>query len=345
MDGRVTLADESIAQHDTNGIILPTLAVVVIARNEEENIGACLEAALAAVRGYDSSEVVLVDSDSSDRTVEIAQRYPISILRYRTERPTAAAGRRIGFAHVRANYVQFIDGDCCIEPDFIALALQELTHHPDVGVVYGARRNITAGQNPESAQIVHGSLGGNALYCASALALVDSFNPYLISEEEGELLGRLQAAGFRAARIEHLMITHYTESLQTVEGYLQRHCRGLGLGGGQVLRLSIKQGSFWYHARRLNRYLMTLLSLLLGLTLAVASILAHTSVPIFLWLSAALVAFVLLWAKRRSLRSAVFIVADWIMVTWSMLKGFVPDPKLPATFAPALESLKRYDRP
>ena len=340
MDRPATLANAGITRSNMDKTILPTLAVVVIARNEEENIGASLEAALAAVCGQDCSEVVLVDSNSSDRTVEIAQRYPISILRYRAERPTAAAGRRIGFAHVRANYVQFIDGDCCIEPGFIAAALQEFASHPDVAVVYGARRNITPGQVSESAPIVHGSLGGNALYRASALAQVDSFNPHIIGEEEGELLGRLQAAGFRAVSIRHLMITHYTEALQTVEGFMQRHHRGLGQGSGQVLRLSIKQGLFWYHARRLNRYLMTLMFILLGLILVVASLLARTPAPIFLWLSTALVAFVLLWAKRRSLRNAAFIIADWIIVALSMIKGLVRAPRLPATFVPIIETIK-----
>lgn len=340
MDRPATLASAGITRPDKDKTILPTLAVVVIARNEEENIGASLEAALAAVCGQDCSEVVLVDSDSSDRTVEIAQQYPISILRYRAERPTAAAGRRIGFAHVRASYVQFIDGDCCIEPGFIEAALQELASHPDVAAVYGARRNITPGQNLESAPMVHASLGGNALYRASALTQVDSFNPYIIGEEEGELLGRLQAAGFRAVSIRRLMITHYTEALQTVEGFLQRHRRGLGRGSGQVLRLSIKQGLFWYHARRLNRYLMTLMFILLGLILVVASLLARTPAPIFLWLSAALVVFVLLWVKRRSLRSAAFIVADWVTVALSMIKGLVRTSKLPITFAPIVERLK-----
>lgn len=319
---------------------LPMLAIVVIARNEEENIAACLEAALAAVRELDCGEIVLVDSNSTDRTVEIAKNYPISILRYRAERPTAAAGRRIGFAHVRARYVLFLDGDCCVEPGFIEEALKTFAGRDDAAVVYGSRRDVTPGQDEYAAPAIHRSLGGNALYRADALSRVGSFHPFIVGEEEGELLGRLRAAGYRAVRTDRPMITHYTEAVQTVDGFLQRHRRGLRNGTGQVLRLALGQGLFWYHAKRLNRYLLTLSFMALGVVLAAGGLVAGTPVPLLLWIAAAAGAFVLLWIKRRSLRNASYIVADWVTVALSLGRGFMHAPPPAASFSPALERLK-----
>jgi glycosyltransferase involved in cell wall biosynthesis len=318
---------------------LAELAVVVIARNEEDHIAACIEAALAAVDGVDCPEIVLVDSDSSDRTVDIAARYPISILRYRAERPTAAAGRRIGFAHVRARHVLFLDGDCCVEPGFVREALAVLADRSDAAVVYGARRDVTPASGTD-VPILHPSLGGNALYRAEALDRVGSFHPFIVGEEEGELLGRLKAAGYRAVRVESMMITHYTEAVQTIDGFMQRYRRGLRSGTGQVLRLSIGQGLFWYHARRLNRYLMTLGFLLLGAVLAVGGLAAGTALPALAWGIAGGAAFLLLWAKRRNLRNALYIVADWVTVALSIGRGFLRAPPSPASFAPSLERLK-----
>lgn len=318
---------------------LAELAVVIIARNEEAHIATCIEAARAAVAGLDCSEIVLVDSNSSDRTVDIAARYPISILRYRAERPTAAAGRRIGFAHVRARHVLFLDGDCRVEPAFVREALALLTERSDAAVVYGARCDVTPGSGSQ-VPIAHPSLGGNALYRAEALARVGSFHPFIVGEEEGELLGRLQAAGYRAIQVESLMITHYTEAVQTLEGFVQRYRRGLRTGTGQVLRLSIAQGLFWYHARRLNRYLATLAFLLLGIVLAAIGLVAGTAVPVLLWGAAGIAAFLLLWAKRRDMRNTVYIIADWVTVALSMGRGFLRAPPSPASFSPALERLK-----
>jgi len=46
-----------------------TLSVAIIAGNEEKNIGDCLE----SVKWAD--EIIVVDSESKDKTVEIARRY------------------------------------------------------------------------------------------------------------------------------------------------------------------------------------------------------------------------------------------------------------------------------
>ena len=48
---------------------MPTLAAVVITKNEEGNIGACL----ASLRWVQN--IIVVDACSTDRTVEIAREY------------------------------------------------------------------------------------------------------------------------------------------------------------------------------------------------------------------------------------------------------------------------------
>ncbi|WP_309713282.1 glycosyltransferase, partial [Pseudolysinimonas sp.] len=50
------------------------LSVIVTTFNEEINVAECLESVLWA------DEIVLVDSFSTDRTVTIAQRFPVTIL-------------------------------------------------------------------------------------------------------------------------------------------------------------------------------------------------------------------------------------------------------------------------
>ncbi|HEX8384753.1 MAG TPA: glycosyltransferase, partial [Rubricoccaceae bacterium] len=52
---------------------LPTVTVVVPARNEEASIGACVDSVLASDDPADRLAVIVVDDDSSDRTAEVVR--------------------------------------------------------------------------------------------------------------------------------------------------------------------------------------------------------------------------------------------------------------------------------
>src|SRR5438128_2376685 len=52
--------------------LMPKVTVIVPARNEEANIGACLESLRAAAQGVDA-QVAVADDSSSDSTAHIAQ--------------------------------------------------------------------------------------------------------------------------------------------------------------------------------------------------------------------------------------------------------------------------------
>lgn len=54
------------------------VSIIIKALNEESRIGSAIESALAALAGS-QGEVIVADSGSSDRTVEIARRYPVLV--------------------------------------------------------------------------------------------------------------------------------------------------------------------------------------------------------------------------------------------------------------------------
>ncbi len=80
-----------------------SLSVVIITKNEEKNIAACLE----SVRWAD--ELVVVDACSEDRTVEIARRYTDRVF----VRPWAGYGPQKNFAieQARGDWVLVVDAD------------------------------------------------------------------------------------------------------------------------------------------------------------------------------------------------------------------------------------------
>ena len=71
----------------------PPISVIITTFNEEVNIAECIESVLWA------DEILLVDSYSSDRTVEIANRYPIKVLQRQYYGSAAQKNWALGRVH------------------------------------------------------------------------------------------------------------------------------------------------------------------------------------------------------------------------------------------------------
>ena len=68
------VATQSDARLQLDDDALPTITVVIPARDEEATIGACVDSVLATDYPEDKLEVIVVDDDSSDRTAEIVRQ-------------------------------------------------------------------------------------------------------------------------------------------------------------------------------------------------------------------------------------------------------------------------------
>lgn len=88
---------------------MATLSVVTLALNEERNIEACLE----SVRWAD--EILVVDSGSTDRTVELARKYTdrVITIEWRGYGPT----KNYALELVRGDWVLWLDADERVTPE------------------------------------------------------------------------------------------------------------------------------------------------------------------------------------------------------------------------------------
>ena len=82
---------------------MATLSVVLITLNEEANIKRCLE----SVRWAD--EIIVVDSFSSDRTVDVAKQFTPHV--YQQEYPGSTRQMEKGIQYATGDWILFIDGD------------------------------------------------------------------------------------------------------------------------------------------------------------------------------------------------------------------------------------------
>lgn len=101
-------------------------SVIIITLNEEKNIGNLLDDLVAQT--YKNFEVLVVDSNSEDRTVEIAQSYQ-DRLNLRTivmKNRGTSLGRNTGAENASNERLVFFDADVRIQPDFLRKSLDLL---------------------------------------------------------------------------------------------------------------------------------------------------------------------------------------------------------------------------
>ena len=114
------------------------LSVIIVGKNEQSRIASCLE---SVIIGLDSqnTEVIYVDNESDDHTLEIARRYPITTIQRQGDRMRSpyAAAYADGVRLSKGFFVQFLDADCLLDPSWPALALGYMTANPDIGILAG----------------------------------------------------------------------------------------------------------------------------------------------------------------------------------------------------------------
>jgi len=196
---------------------LLSAAVVVIGRNEGARLKRCLRSIPAGV------PVVYVDSGSTDGSAEFAQSIGINVLALDMSIGfTAARARNSGWRyifdhHPDLEYIQFVDGDCEVDPAWLETACAALQAEPEMAAVFGRRRerfpehsifnrmcddewNVPVG--------IVASCGGDALFRVAALRAVGGYSDDLIAGEEPDLCLRLHRLGNYIRRIDAEMTLH-----------------------------------------------------------------------------------------------------------------------------------------
>ena len=189
---------------------------VVIGRNEGARLVACLASLQDQVR-----RVVYVDSGSTDGSIAAAQAAGATVVALDLARPfTAARARNAGLQALAADppeLVQLVDGDCIVDPGWIATAAAFLDTHPRSVVVCGRRRerfpgasvwNRLADREWDTPIGPARACGGDALMRYAAVQAAGGYREDLIAGEEPELCLRLIRAGGEVWRIDAEMTLH-----------------------------------------------------------------------------------------------------------------------------------------
>ncbi len=231
--------------------------VVAIGRNEGERLQRFLASAREA-----ANRIVYVDSGSTDESVQRARAAGGYVVDLDMARPfTAARARNVGFGKALelapdVRFVQFVDGDCELEPGWIAHAHAFLDQHPDVAAVFGRRRERFPDQTVYNRlcdiewDVPPGPVkacGGDVLIRAAALRQVGGYREGMIAGEEPELCVRLRQAGWqihclaRPMTIHDAAITRLSQWWQRAKRSGHAYAEGAALHGAAPERHSVRE--------------------------------------------------------------------------------------------------------
>ncbi|HEY9650107.1 MAG TPA: glycosyltransferase family 2 protein [Coleofasciculaceae cyanobacterium] len=108
-------------------------SIYILTYNEELDIAACIESAQL------SDDIIVVDSNSSDRTVEIARRYPVRVVQHAFESHGRQRTWMLQEIPTKHEWVYILEADERMTPELFAECLQAIQTNEFIGYYVAER--------------------------------------------------------------------------------------------------------------------------------------------------------------------------------------------------------------
>src|SRR3954453_3181663 len=215
----------------------PRVSVVVCSYNAERTMEACL-ASLEAL-DYPDYEVIVVNDGSTDRTLEIAERFPFCRIISQPNKGLSVA-RNVGAEAASGEIVAYTDSDCVADPDWLTYLVAKMETSnlaacggpnfppPEDSLVPAAVAVSPGGPTHVliSDEIAEHIAGCNMAFRRDALLALGGFDPvYRAAGDDVDICWRFQDAGHTIGFSPAAIVWHFRRN--TVGAYLKQQ-RGYG---------------------------------------------------------------------------------------------------------------------
>lgn len=320
------------------------VSVIVKALNEQPRIAACLEAALAALQGLDA-ELILVDSMSTDQTVEIARSYPVRIVQFdHLEHRGCGAAVELGWRYSCGQFIYVLDADMLLQAGFLQEAMAYMAVHPGVAAVGGklidTRVNTVADRQRARMAVALvgpcevGELGGGGLYRRAAVAQAGYMgHRSLQAYEEAELGARLRSMGWTLVRLPQTAVLHEGHEETTRQMLARLWANGRAKSAATFLHSAVGKPWFSLVVRKLAHILVIPVMHAVALLLALLVGWQMGTVAAFCtWVGYWLIALFALAGTKGSVHLALWHIFLWHYLAAGTFSGFglrILDPTSP----------------
>ena len=125
------------------------ISVIVVARNAEQTLEACLE----SIRKNNPAEIIVVDGNSTDRTVAIAREYTGKV--FSDEGKGIGDARQIGAEQATQEYIAYVDSDVTLGDNALATMLFEFRDSKYISLHARVSEDMKCANYWERAQLQH----------------------------------------------------------------------------------------------------------------------------------------------------------------------------------------------
>lgn len=194
------------------------IGIVVIGKNEGRRLVRSLAALLPLQK-----PIIYVDSLSDDGSVPLAKRMGVDVIVLdQTQRCTSALGRNLGFNAILEQFpqtelIQFVDGDCELDPNWLQEGEKIFKAKPHVAIVAGILEEKDHHANMyktlsglewerEVGEIDY--CGGNLMMRVDVFRQIGGFNPDIVAGEDNDLCHRAREKGWKVFHLDKKMAVH-----------------------------------------------------------------------------------------------------------------------------------------
>lgn len=319
-------------QHQEQSTCL--VSIIIKTLNEEKKIATAIESALQAVKVI-GGEVILADSLSTDKTIKIAQKYPIKIVQLSNPNDRCCGiGPQLGYQYAQGEFVYILDGDMQMLDSFLPKAVEFMQQNPQAAGVGGKviemntdslefqARAERASNHMQSGEVDRLDMGG--LYRKTAIESAGYFSDRnLHSYEELDLAVRLRAQDWELYRIDTDAVRHWGHDAPPYQLLMKRWKSGYINGLGEIIRAALGKPHLKLilkDVKELRIYLMVIGWWIALLFIPFCSI--EPLVKLISWTALLLAPFILMTLKKKSLKKAFYSVTSWNLNAAGLLRGF-----------------------
>lgn len=206
----------------------PDITVAVCVRNGEATLPACLDSLMALNYPKDKLTVMIVDNGSTDSTLDILARYPVTVVQEMTKGRGYA--RNAAYRNCKTPLLAFTDADCQVTKNWL-MDLAPLFEDTSVGIVGG--NIVTPGDDNlarfyELRQIVSNRefsgdypfsppflATANALFRLEAIQQVEGFTTHFRVAEDADICWRIQKKGWKLIYFDGGTVYHDHRATQS----------------------------------------------------------------------------------------------------------------------------------
>ncbi len=309
----------------------PKVSFVIIGRNEAEHLAACIASIQEVHYPRERKEIIFVDNNSTDRSVEIAAQFGVKIIALKQQPSTPGLARNAGLHAATGEYVHFVDGDMTVPAEWLHHAVPAFSV-PEVAAVVGCLQEVNPHKSWYNRFFDLGwksaplgeieNPGGGGMFRVEVLRTLGGYDETIFGAEEIDLGYRLRMKRFKTIRLPQLMARH-DMGMKSFGHFWRRGVRDGYYEMVMITRyfnwaLPLPQDYIW----KMNLQILAMFALLAGLVAHPSLLLAQAALalPTFFFIKKARYYYRVTGERKWCWLAAAFNYLNMFPIAWGELK-------------------------